>query len=167
MSIESWRAAWHMAHLGYRVFPLQDGGKQPRKRNVEDRTQDDEGRGSFYVATTDPEQIIFWAEHIPNANYGIACGGEITVLDLDRHSVGQDGIGVMSFWCNVFGGCRIEDILSKTFVVETPSNGLHVYFQGFAGTSRTLTSGVELQNHGRYVVGPGSVTAKGVYKTQM
>lgn len=154
-----------MAHLGYRVFPLQDNGKRPRKRSVEDRTEDADGKGSFYVATTDPEQIKFWAKQIPNANYGIACGGEITVLDLDRHSVGQDGLGMMNFWCNTFGGTNIDQIAAKTFSVQTPSDGLHIYFKGFEGTSRTLISGVELQNHGRYVVGPGSVTLKGVYKT--
>lgn len=165
VSLESWRAAWYMAHRGYRVFPLQDGGKRPRKRDVDDGTVDDEGRGGFYVATTDGERIKYWAERIPNANYGIACGSEVTVLDLDRHSAGQDGLGMMNFWCNTFGGTNIDEVLKKTFSVRTPSDGLHIYFKGFAGTSRTLISGVELQNHGRYVVGPGSVTPKGVYKT--
>lgn len=163
MSLESWRAAWHMAQLGYRVFPLQDGGKQPRKRSIEDKTQDAEGRGGFYVATTDPETIIFWAKQLPHANYGIACGGELTVLDLDRHSEDQDGIGVLDFWCHHFGGCSINEIISQTFTVNTPSDGLHVYLKGFAAISRTLISGVELQNHGSYVVGPGSCTLKGCY----
>lgn len=156
MSVESWAVARFMAGLGYKVFPLQDGGKRPREKSEELKTQDEKGRGGFYAGTTDLEVIDFWTKEVPHANYAIRCGEEVTVLDLDRHSPEQDGARVLDGWCKEFGSCKLyEDIMCRTFTVQTPSNGLHLYFQKFSGISRTLTSGVELQNFGRYVVGPG------------
>lgn len=165
MSVESWRVAWYMAHLGYRVFPLRTGGKQPRARKQEHGTVDAQGRGSFYVATTDPEKIKHWVEVIPEANYGIATGTELTVLDLDRHAVDQDGIGVFDEWCKKFGGCSSSKLIENTFTVRTPSDGLHVYFKYFTAKSRTIVDGIEIQNHGRYVAGPGVAVPKGHYLT--
>lgn len=166
-----WQCALALVEAGYWVYPLADFGKMPRRiRNKgaehddilpearELRLVDDKGRGGFYAADNDPETIKFWGEHLPNANYGIVCGERcgVTVIDLDRHGEVQNGIEAVQRW-------QQGRELDCAFWVETPSNGIHLYYKPFTGISRTVVSGVELQNWGRYVVGPGCVTMKGRY----
>jgi hypothetical protein len=170
MSI-SWQFALHLAELGYWVFPLSNYGKLPRRtKNKDDggildsarklKLVDNKDRGGFYAAVTgdELETIREWAGVLPEANYGVVCGERcgLTVVDLDRHGPVQDGIAVVKGWS---GGRE----LNCGFYVHTPSDGLHLYFKAFPGKSRTVVSGVELQNWGRYVVGPGCQTSKGKY----
>lgn len=164
-----WEAAFLMAELGYWVFPLSDRGKLPRRIRLKDsmdilpeavrlKLVDGRGRGGFYAAQRDLKVIEMWAEEIPDANYGVVCGEKcgVTVVDLDRHGPEQDGVAVAQRW-------KGEGELNCGFYVHTPSNGLHLYYRAFPGKSRTIVSGVELQNLGRYVVGPGCRTRKGAY----
>jgi hypothetical protein len=147
-----------MVNRGFWVFPLADWGKLPRKKNAELKLQDSQGRGGFYAKSRDLDIVGMWAEKLPDANYAVVCGEQCgtTVVDLDRHSEDQDGVSVLKGW---MGAGK----LNCNFWVKTPSDGLHLYYKGFPGKSRTVVSGVELQNWGRYVVGPGCSTRKGSY----
>lgn len=167
-----WEAAIEMVKAGFYVFPLADFGKMPRKvwisgkRNeqlvpeaIELGLVDDENRSTFYIATNDLNKVYMWAERIPDANYAIACGPKfgVTVIDLDRHNETQDGVDVV---LNVW---REQQDFEWPFYVETPSNGLHLYYKPFKAPTRTVVSGVECQNRNSYVVGPFSRTLKGMY----
>jgi bifunctional DNA primase/polymerase-like protein len=158
VSTLSWACAIEMVRRGFWVFPLADWGKLPRKKDVELKLQDAQGRGGFYAKSRDLDVIGMWTERLPDANYAVVCGEKlgVTVVDLDRHGPGQDGVAVLKGWQGVRElGCN--------FWVRTPSDGIHLYYKGFPGKSRTIVSGVELQNWGRYVVGPGCHTRKGTY----
>ena len=167
-----WQYALELVKLGYWVFPLADGGKLPRRirakgANHDDllpearklRLVDDKGRGGFYAAQNEVDVVEMWAESMPRANYGVVCGERVglTVIDMDRHGPVQDGIEVVKRWSQGRTG-------NVAFWVTTPSDGLHAYYRGFSGISRTVVSGVELQNWGRYVVGPACKTLKGMYR---
>lgn len=167
-----WQIAIEMAKLGYHVFPLADFGKMPRKvwvtgkyheelvpEAVELGLVDHKQRSTFYIATNDIAKVELWAKEIPYANYAVACGPKfgVTIFDLDRHGPVQDGVEVVKRW-------RGNKELDCAFWVETPSNGIHLYYKPFKAPTRTVVSGVECQNQNSYVVGPGCKTFKGKYQ---
>jgi hypothetical protein len=165
-----WQYALGLVELGYWVFPLGDGGKLPRATRDKNTDGilplarelylvDEKDRGMVYAATNDVERVKFWANRLPLANYGVACGPSknVTIVDLDRHNPTQDGIEVIKKWAM---GRESE----CKFWVETPSNGLHLYYKGFTAKSRTVVPGVECQNNVRYAAGPCCKTYKGMYR---
>lgn len=136
--------ALHLADSGFRVFPLQQGGKLPMVK------------GFSEVATTDPVSIVQTWAHNPNWNVGIATGSTngIVVVDLDTAEA-------IAWWdsLGIPGGLR----------VRTPSGGLHIYYaiepDVEIQTNRSkLHPGVDIRAEGGLVVAPGSRTFKGVYQ---
>lgn len=92
--------------------------------------------------------------------FGIATGtksGGIVVLDLDTKP-GRDGLS----WAR-----SLATPLPATFTVRTPSGGLHFYFLSplapVPNSSDKIAPGVDIRGEGGFVVGPGSVTPRGVY----
>jgi hypothetical protein len=87
-------------------------------------------------------------------NYGVACGEEFCVLDIDPRNLTE---------------ARLNSVLTmlaatKTWVVCTGGSGYHYYFKGQKGLkSKVLEPGVEFQGEGKYVVGPGSKHKSGKY----
>ena len=140
-----------------RIFPLwwiEDGvcacpdsiacgnksGKHPLTRNgVKD-------------ATDDPAQIASWRAQYPKANWGIATGSGLLVVDLDVKP-GKDGRQSIKRY----------GVLPPTRTVRTGSGGLHLYFstsvrlgntQG--DTGKGLGIGIDTRGEGGYVLAPGS-----------
>lgn len=114
------------------MFPLAPGGKRP----ILD--------GGYKVATNDPQVLSEWAETYPDANVG-HCPDHSGhwVLDVD----GEQGKATLR---------EIEaehGPLPTTFTTETPSGGLHLWFEGEAPTSaRTLLGpGLDTRGRGGYV----------------
>lgn len=127
-----------MAARGFRVFPLRPYGKLPAIDNF------------HAVATCDPNIIQAWW------------------FDPDSGGEREYNIGVDTTDMNVFdidtkkGAYALEEYKNAgghldTFVVETASAGLHVYFDGpDSKLAVNLVPGVDLRSHHGYVVGPGS-----------
>ncbi|WP_406274528.1 bifunctional DNA primase/polymerase [Nocardia sp. NBC_00881] len=156
-------AALDNADRGFHVFPLHAGAKVPAIKNWEDN------------ATRDRDQIHRWWHRWPSGNLGIACGpSRLHVLDLDT-SHDQDPPPP-------WGGARDgRDVLARlaaeaghplpvpTFVVTTPSGGIHLYYRTpriplLRNTIARLGWRVDSRGVGGYVVGPGSRLPSGRYR---
>lgn len=136
-------AALALAARGFRVFPLQPGGKLPAAK-VSERFYD--------IATTDPAQITEWWTQ-QDYNVGVSTTG-LVVVDLDMKR-GKDGVGSYA----LLGGDY------NTFVVRTPTGGYHCYFNGpDAALDVEVAPGVDIRGWHGYVVGPGSSVRAGDYE---
>jgi hypothetical protein len=127
-----------IAALGWRVFPLRPGQKEPA---VNDWPR---------VATADPAQIRLWADRFPDCNWGVLCGDGLSVVDLD----GEKGVnGFKALDSTIF------DAAKRTLRVRTPNNGFHVYFIGdLPNTQGRIAPKIDTRGCGKgYVVLPGSV----------
>jgi hypothetical protein len=134
-------ALWY-AKLGFRVFPLKPGTKEPLIKDWPNK------------ATWDEAQIREWWGKWPDANIGIATGryrdGYFCVLDFDPRNGGD--------WYGDVG----EDILPPTWVVHTGGGGRHYYYKTpYPLRGRKLKDGVDLKGEGGYVVAPPSIHPNG------
>ena len=95
-------SALDAADRSFRVFPLIPGTKNPAVKGWQKK------------ATTDRDVIEGWFKRWPGANYGVATGDGVAVLDIDRKN-GADGSE------------SIEqagyDIPAETLRIVTPTNG--------------------------------------------
>lgn len=128
-----------MAARGFSVFPLLSGDKVPRKGL---RWKDE--------ATTDPVKIRAWFAAQPDANYAVAAGDGVMVVDLDPRAGADSALRALPF-----------ALPSDTLTVRTPGGGRHVYLSGpdVANSVGRLGPGIDIRSAGGYVVGPGSVFA--------
>lgn len=136
------------AVAGWPVFPLQPRSKQPAIAG---------GQG-FKDASTDPLRVCtWWAMEYPGANIGwVPDWDKVIVLDLDRHSAGQDGIARFK---ELTGSVHPE-----TMVVQSGGGGMHVFYNRPEGRISGeglkkkfgLAHGIDLKVSG-YLVAPGSV----------
>ena len=146
-----------LAARGYKVFPLKPGSKAPANAN------------GFKSATSDSDAWhdatgLWWAD--TTCNVGIATGvehpngGYLTVVDLDRHPDGPDGVESWAHWCSE------HTALPPTMCVKTPQNGLHLYFLSPIPlpTRGNIRPGIDVKGEGGYVVAPGSITDHGRYE---
>lgn len=128
------QAALRYAKRGWPVFPLLPRDKKPTTKH------------GFKDATTDPEQIREWWTQGPDANIGIACGGELLVLDVDGPE----------------GEASIAGRPIPPTVQAITGEGKHYYFQPVEG-ARNVSIGqkVHIRTDGGYVVAPPSVHPSG------
>lgn len=112
-------------------------------------------------ATDDEDTIAAWMKKWPTANYGICPKASgLVVLDFDRnHKNGGDGVSTWQALLDKHNGGRPL----PTFTVQTPGDGLHLYFidPGFSVEDNNTPKGkaavgVDIKWNG-YVAGPGCV----------
>lgn len=159
---------------GYEVFPTtrmklpairsphrNDPPGTPRCRGECGRL----GHG-VHDATADPDRLADMFAAAPHAaGYGIACGrGDYPLLgiDLDRKN-GVDGVEAFAQLADQHGVT-----IPETTIIRTASGGEHRWFIGPAGapvqnSASKLGPGIDVRGYGGYLIGPGSVTTKGVY----
>lgn len=137
--------ALRYALAGWRVLPLQPGGKAPLTEH------------GVHDASRDPEQIGEWWQRWPSANIGLAIPDDAVVLDVDpRH------------------GGRLEylhrlDLDETTTATQlTPGGGWHVVYKkpptmAFEGHLASLP-GVDVLTTGRYIVVAPSTVAGRPYR---
>jgi len=128
------KAALSLAQAGYRVFPLEVGGKKPVLKDWPN------------LATTDLETVTkVWSSR--SYNIGVACGRGLLAVDIDMKN-GKDGLA----------SARALSIPVDGFVVRTPTGGYHVYFDGpdVSNSAGRLGDGLDVRSAGGYLVGPGS-----------
>ncbi|MFE5872130.1 bifunctional DNA primase/polymerase [Streptomyces roseifaciens] len=118
-------------------------------------------------ATSDPDRLGDLFAAAPHAaGYGIACGRgnePLLGIDLDRKN-GVDGVASLAALAEQHG-FTIPD----TTTIATPSGGVHLWLTGPAGapvrnSAGKLGPGIDVRGYGGYLIGPGSATAKGVYR---
>lgn len=97
-------------------------------------------------ATLDQEKLDAWRKRWPKANWAIACGDGLFVVDLDVKP-GKNGIQSLAALGKV----------PRTRTVRTGSGGLHLYFLGDASnTTSKLGAGIDTRGANGYVMAPGS-----------
>ena len=147
---ENLQAARAMASIGIPVFPC-DQNKRPLVKWKAG-------------ATTDLRQIerwwLRWPDAIPGFPTGEASG--IAVLDLDRKG-GKDGFAAL-----VALGIDPADL--SCLIVETASDGWHVYFEHIPGLRCSVgqdkegLAGVDARAEGGFAIAPGATGPKGSYR---
>jgi hypothetical protein len=148
-----------VAAAGYFVFPVRPWHKTPDVRDWENE------------ATRDAIKIGRWWRTRPY-NIGIATGpSELVVVDLDQSKGGQapapftgarNGRDVLTQLAAAAGA----PVPTDTFIVETPSGGLHLYFQApldveLRNTQAKLGWRIDTRAGGGYVVAAGSIRTDG------
>lgn len=151
------KCALEAAEEGFPVFPCKDGYKVGSDGKPDRAPYTKHG---FKDATTDKEQIRKWWDRLPNAVPAIATGQRsgVVVIDVDRKN-GKDGVVALQ-------QLGFEALNQCAFTVQTPSNGVHIYFEYEAGMGcqhAHLPDGVEMKGEGGFVYAPGAKNALGEY----
>jgi Bifunctional DNA primase/polymerase, N-terminal len=134
------RAALACARQGWPVFPCHPGRKSPATPH------------GYLDATTDPAQIRAWFFAHPELNLAVATGAPgPDVLDVDYRGPDEDGYPALG---------RLHDagLLTGAYAcIQTPSNGMHVYFAGSHQRSGHLPGHhIDFLAQGGYVLVPPS-----------
>ncbi|WUO81631.1 bifunctional DNA primase/polymerase [Streptomyces caniferus] len=117
-------------------------------------------------ASTDPLTVRRMFAAAPWATgYGLACGRpphHLIGIDLDTKN-GADGLTALRFLAEQHGFP-----IPPTVTVLTPSGGRHLWLTGppsptIANSVGRLAPGIDIRGAGGYLVGPGSLTARGRY----
>jgi hypothetical protein len=167
--------ALRVAERGYAVFPITrtklPAIRSPHRDDPPGTPQCRGGCGrpghGVHDATTNPDRLADLFSAAPYAaGYGIACGrGDEPLLgiDLDRKN-NVDGVASLAALAEQHG-FTVPD----TIIIATPSGGEHRWFTGPAGapvqnSASKLGPGIDVRGYGGYLVGPGSLTNKGIYR---
>jgi hypothetical protein len=144
-------ALWY-ASMGFRVHPLQVGGKFPNRQLL--------GKGWHVetVGSSDRDVIMRWWTQVPMANIGISQGVKTGTLVIDMDTKrGMDPKMELESWCKVHG---VEFTFGPRCI--TPSGGWH-YWMLLPKEIEVIRRvhgwrpGIDVQADGSYVVAPPSV----------
>jgi hypothetical protein len=153
-------AAMTAAWRGWAVFPCRPGDKRPAVPDWERR------------ACSDPDRVgRYWPSD--HHNIGLACGpSRLVVVDLDTHGPlpddwrlpgvhhGRDVLALLAEWAG--------QPWPVTYMVKTPTGGLHLYYTAPGGTEIRNSAGkigplVDVRGAGGYVLAAGSVLDERAY----
>ncbi|MFJ4879351.1 bifunctional DNA primase/polymerase [Streptomyces sp. NPDC088745] len=167
----NWERALHSAlyaiEQGYAVFPLgikkRPAIKSPHEQGHNCKGQCGQPGHGVHDATTVPAYARRLFDLAPRATgYGIACGGRMVGLDIDRKN-GVDGCATLRQLATTHG----FDI-PRTMTICTPSGGFHLWLSIPGGvtvpnSAGRLGPGIDIRGTGGYLVGPGSIGRAGDY----
>lgn len=141
------KAASVYAKLGWRVLPVEPGGKRPILKDWPT------------AASNDAATVAAWVAENPTANIGVATGDTFFVLDVDPDNGGVESLAAL----------EVEHgPLPVTVCQRTGSGGVHYLFQlaefPITNSAGKLGAGLDVRGQGGQIVAPPSVSAKGAYK---
>lgn len=139
-----------LAGHGFRVFPVEPGGKRPHS-----------GVKSWAAFDTEPDHaLIERFRRLPTLpNIGLICSEHLIVIDVDNLD--------FAAWFDAQGPERLG-----TWIVRTPSGGTHIYLRSVEAIATTVLKSArgtkigDVKARGGYVVAPPSVGANGDYETE-
>ncbi len=137
--------ALDLAQEGFRVHPLHARSKKPMLK------------GWPLKATSDPKIIQPWIEKYPGANFALATGHGVFVLDAD----GEKGKANIEQWIAEHG-----DAWTRTRTVRTPTGGRHLWFHYPLNmmvhcSVKRIATGIDIRGwHGLALI-PGSIHRNG------
>jgi len=141
-------AALRYAKLGWPVFPCH-----PTKHTPLDSTKDEHGRGGFYLATTDEEQIEVWWSCWPDAAIALRTGDQagVFVMDIDPRHGGDIFLDELE---------SEHGAMPDTVECQTGGGGRHIYLR-WPGhrvkcSTGAIASGIDIKGDGGYVILPPS-----------
>lgn len=138
------KAALWYAEMGWHVFPILPGRKEPMTKN------------GVLDASCDPAQIELWWGPNPTANIGLACGEKsgVYVVDVDvNKEKGIDG----------FVALREMNKWPNTVTQLTPRGGAHYFFQtqNPPKNKNNFREGIDIRGEGYYVLLTPSIHPNG------
>lgn len=140
--------ALQYAAMGYRVFPVERGGKKPHPRLLPES-------GGVHHATRDPGQIRSWWSLDMAAGIGVATGhaSALCVIDLDVKK-GNDGKVSLGEYLRSEG----LQLPWPAPAAHTPNGGMHVWLRAGTGapSRKGILPGVDVKADGGHVVAPPS-----------
>lgn len=125
---------------GFKLFPIEKNGKKPLGKWTE-----------ISKTRLEIEELL-----LNGYNYGAVIPKDVIIIDVDRHG-NKDGFTTLMKYSHAF---------NETYKVQTPHDGLHLYYRVPAGKyKRTvpLYEGIDLLYNG-YIIGPGSSINQKEYK---
>ena len=138
-------ALTYATRLGWRVLPVEPGGKRPL---IKDWPR---------LATADAAQVeALWSKN-PSANVGLATGHQFFVLDVDPKNGGDVSLA---------GFVAQHGPLPRTPQQATPSGGAHYLFRmpgGVGVSNAAIAPGLDIRGVGGQIVAAPSRTDRGVY----
>lgn len=165
------RFALDACRRGWHIFPCEPGEKQGTL--LYPHQEDRPWRIKWYEsATNDVNQILSWWTWRPDYNIGVSAKKSgLLIVDCDvikDWDEPTDGWDQFRQVCETHG-VSWEDTVD-TYQVETPSKGVHLYYQwpeGVQASQASLDRRLDIRSNGGtkggYVVGAGSVTNVGWY----
>lgn len=136
------------ARMGWPVFPIRPGGKQPYP-----------GSRGLLDATTDEALIAHWWRERPNSNIGVRTGNGLFIIDADV----KDGVDGREGLADLLAehGADTDGPMSIT-----PSGGTHTFFRSQPHTRIKNSVGqirpkVDVRGEGGYAIVPPSVSQNG------
>ena len=110
----------------------------------------------FHDASSDEAQLLPWNDRWPDANWALACGSRVSVIDIDSKA-GADPAEIVADY-ELAGRPQVR----TGEALDSGIRGAHVYCQNGVPTGRTAAAGVEIRANGAYVLLPGSRHISGV-----
>ncbi|MEU2413950.1 bifunctional DNA primase/polymerase [Streptomyces sp. NPDC013099] len=161
------RSALYAIEQGYKAFPLSvfktPSIKSPHDKGHSCRGQCGKPGHGVHDATADAAYARHLFDLSPRATgYGIACGGRMVGLDLDRKN-GVNGVETVNQLAAQHGFQ-----IPQTMTICTPSGGFHLWLSIPDGvtvpnSAGRLGPGIDVRGTGGYLVGPGSTGKAGEY----
>ena len=139
--------ALRYASWGYRVVPVERGGKKPHRMLP--------ATGGVHWASLDPGTIREWWSEDPAASIGIATGQASALAVIDCDVKGEhNGIGSLT---QFLSGTPITTLTGYP-VVRTPSGGVHLWLRMSLPVPERpgILPGVDVKGDGGLVVAPPS-----------
>jgi hypothetical protein len=142
-------ASVYAARLGWRILPVQPGGKRPLLADWPK------------LATNDLGTIATWLEEHPDANVGVATGSGsgFFALDVDPRNGGTETLAALE---------AEHGSLPETAQSETPSGGAHYLFLDpdfpVTNSAGKLGPGLDIRGNGGQIVVAPSRTDVGQYR---
>ena len=139
--------ALYLFDKGLDVFPIRYNNKTPAVKNWQQ-----------WAETASREIIENYGRANPSHNWGVSCGHDLFILDLDNKE-GKNGI-------DSFKDLLLSNnvVMPPTLTVETPTGGRHLYYKGEGKNSASLLGdGIDTRGRGGYVLCPGSRINNKVY----
>lgn len=133
--------ALYLVGMGMKVFPCMPNEKMPVKGL----------KWKDWAEQSNKERVLAYGNVNPDCNWAVSCGpSNLVVLDIDlKVEVGKEKNGYESL--------KSLPSTPKTFAVETPSGGMHLYYSGKTTNSvGDIGAGLDTRSVGGYVIAPGS-----------
>lgn len=165
--------ARNYAESGWKVFPVRPGGKlplipaaHPEGDPLKATCRGECGRHGHGVhdATTDPDTVIGWWRRCPNANIGVAAGGNrLAILDVDVTKGGAESLAKLTAYLTQRG-----TPLPETLTQYTGTGGYHFVYSAPEGGIKNVSNafgpdmpGLDTRGRGGYIVAAPSIHPNG------
>lgn len=158
----AFETARDFAERGLPVFPVHtaaDGRCSCGKAACDRRGKHPRTKHGLDDASADERVLLTWNDKWPDANWALACGTHVSVIDIDSKA-GADQSEILDDYDLldrpiVWTGETLEGDLAGV-------RGAHVYCAPGTRTGKTAAPGVEVRGDRAYVLLPGSRHASGV-----